>query len=81
VSLSVVHGNAIDVYVMTGPEMENFKNHREFKPVVELTAEKTRNYKHSADLAAGDYYLVLRDSSLGIFSTQNSDVRITVLLE
>lgn len=81
VTISVVHGNPIDVYVMPGPELDNFKNHKEFKDVIDFMVTKTRNYKRSADLSNGDYYLVLRDSSLGIFSTRSSDVKITVQLK
>ena len=81
VTITVVHGNPIDVYVMPGPELDNFKNQKEFKDVIDFTAMKTRNYKRSGDLSNGDYYLVLRDSSLGIFSTRSSDVKITVQLK
>ena len=81
VTISLVHGNPIDVYVMPGPELDNFKHQKEFKDVTDFKAMKTRNYKRSVDLSNGDYYLVLRDSSLGIFSTRSSDVKITVQLK
>jgi hypothetical protein len=49
--------------------------------VVLFTAEKMKSFKRSADLGSGDYYLVVRDSSLGVFSAQSSDVKIIVQLK
>lgn len=80
VTISVVHGNPIDAYVIPGPELENFKQRKEFKKIADFTVTKSKTSKHSADLGSGDYYLVLRDNSLGVFSAQNSEIKITVQL-
>ena len=80
VTVDVLRGNSIDVAVIPGPELGNFKERKEFKKVAPFTATKTKSYKRSADLGTGDYYLVLRDRSLGVFSVQRSDVKVRVLL-
>jgi hypothetical protein len=81
VIVDVVHGNPMDINVIRGSELKNFKDQNEFKDEAEFTATKMKKYKRSANLNNGDYYLVIRDSSLGIFSVQNSEVKITVQLE
>jgi TolB-like protein len=80
VTVDVLRGNPIDVTVIPGTELENFKKRKEFKKVALFTATKMKSYKRSADLAAGEYYLVVRDSSLGVFSVQRSDIKIQVRL-
>jgi len=79
--VSVVRGNPIDAYVIPSSELENFKHGKEFLKVADFTVTKNKRYRHAADINSGDYYLILRDSSLGVFSTQNSDIQITVQLE
>jgi hypothetical protein len=81
VTVDVLRGNPIDVAVIPGPELENFKERKEFKKVARFTASKTKSYKRSVELGSGDYYLVLRDSSLGVFSVQHSDIKVRVRLE
>jgi TolB-like protein len=80
VTVEVLRGNPLDVSVIPGPELENFKERKEFKKVALFTATKMKSYKRSADLGAGDYYLVVRDPSLGVFSVQHSDVKVLVRL-
>jgi curli biogenesis system outer membrane secretion channel CsgG len=81
VTVDVLRGNPIDVTVIPGSELENYKEKKEFKKVAFFTATKMKGYKRSADLVSGDYYLVVRDGSLGVFSTQSSDVKIMVQLK
>lgn len=78
--MSVVRGNPIDAYVIPGSELENFKRRTEFQKVAGFMVTKMSS-RHSSDIGSGDYYLILRDSSLGVFSTQNSEIKITVQLE
>ncbi len=80
VTVDVLRGNAVDVTVIPGSELENFKERKEFKKVALFTAAKMKSYKRSADFVSGDYYLIVRDSSLGIFSVHNSDISIQVRL-
>jgi hypothetical protein len=80
-AITVVRGNSLDIYIISGSELENLKNRKEFKNIADFTAMKMKSYKRSGHLAPGDYYLVLRDSSLGIFSAQSSEMKITIQLE
>lgn len=79
--MSVVHGNPIDACVIPSSELENFKQQKEFQKAADFMVTKSKNYRHSADISGGDYYLILRDSSSGVFSTRTSDIKITVQLE
>jgi hypothetical protein len=81
VSVNVLSGNPIDVRVIPGTDMENFKNQTEYNAVVSFMARKRKSYKQSVKLSKGDYYLILRDSSVGIFSKESSDIRITLEVE
>jgi curli biogenesis system outer membrane secretion channel CsgG len=81
VTVDVPRGNRIDINIIPGSELENFKGHKNFNSVADFTATKTKSYKRSAYLDSGNYYLVLRDSSLGFFSVQSSEIKIMVQLE
>lgn len=81
VIVEVVHGNPIDINLMLGSELENFKGRKKFKDVADFRATKMKSYKRSANVANDDYYLVLRDSSLGVFSSQSSEIKVTIQLE
>ncbi len=81
VAIDVVHGNPIDVNVLPAAEFENYKGQKKSKAVSDFTAAKMKNYKRTAYLGKGDYYLVIRDSSLGLFSVQSGEIKITVRLE
>jgi predicted dinucleotide-utilizing enzyme len=81
VTIDVLRGNPVDVTVISGQELENFKGEKKFKNAAGFMATKMRNYKRSAELGMGDYYLVVRDSSLGIFSARHSEIKIIVQRE
>jgi TolB-like protein len=81
VTVDVLRGNPIDVTVIPGSELENYKDQKKFNKVALFTATKMKSFKRSADLDSGAYYLVVRDSSLGVFSAQSSDVKIIVQLK
>ncbi len=82
VTIDVIHGNPIDINVIPGSDLENFKVQKKFNNVSDFMATKIKSYKRSANIHNGvDYYLVLRDSSLGIFTAQRSEIKIIVQLE
>ncbi|MGC1454412.1 MAG: CsgG/HfaB family protein [Nitrospirota bacterium] len=82
VTIEVVHGNPIDINVIPGSDLENFKVQKKFNNISDFMATKIKSYKRSAKVRNGvDYYLVLRDSSLGIFTAQRSEIKIIVQLE
>jgi hypothetical protein len=77
VIMNVVHGNAIDLYVIPASELMNVKSEKAFGSVEQLKALKMKKYNRSAALSMGDYFLVLHDSSLGLFSAESSDIEIS----
>lgn len=77
VVMNVVHGNAVDLYVIPASELMNVKNGKAFSSVEQLKALKMKKYNRSAALSMGDYFLVLHDSSLGLFSAESSDIEIS----
>jgi hypothetical protein len=82
VTIDVIHGNPIDINVIPRSDLENFKVQKKFNNVSDFMATKIKSYKRSANVENGeDYYLVLRDSSLGIFTAQRSEIKIIVQLE
>jgi len=46
----------------------------------DFSASKTKTYRRSGQLNEGSYYLVLRDTSLGILSSSASDISVKVQL-
>ncbi len=80
VTVDVLQGNPIDVTVIPAAELGNYEQHKEFKQASLFTASKKKSYKRSAEFSSGEYYLILRDSSLGIFSVQSSRIKVQVTL-
>ena len=82
VSLNVVQGNPVDVFLTKADQLEAMKN-ADWKNVQVYTnfnASKTKTYRRDGQLAQGDYYLVMRDTSLGILSASASDISLKVQL-
>jgi len=83
VSLRVIRGNPLDVFLVTSSEMEAMKGTNDWSSYegnVEFRAVKTVTYHRTATLNEGTYLLVLRDPSLGIFSQSASDVSVKIVL-
>ena len=82
ITLEVVRGNPIDVFLTDADQLvaiqksdwNNVKSYNDFN------AEKTKTYRRTARLNEGGYYLVMRDTSLGILSSSASDVSVKVQL-
>lgn len=83
VSLQVVNGNPIDVFLMTPDQLEKIKKADWINVQVygDFGATKTKTYSRSARLDQGIYYLVLRDTSLGILSARASDISVKAQLK
>jgi hypothetical protein len=82
ISLNVVQGNPVDVFLTGTDQLETMKN-EDWKNVtvyVDFSATKTRTYRREARLAQGSYYLVMRDTSLGILSSSASDISVKAQL-
>jgi hypothetical protein len=82
VDLQVVRGNPIDVLLTTPDQLEAMKKEQwsQVQVYPNFNAAKTMLYRRSARLGQGAYYLVIRDTSLGILSSSASDVSIKVQL-
>jgi hypothetical protein len=65
---------------MNPDQINNLKMRQRFKVYTDFTASKTTTYKRSGRLMQGNYYLVLRDTSLGVSSARSSDVTVKVEL-
>jgi cbb3-type cytochrome oxidase subunit 3 len=82
ISLEIVQGNPIDVLLTTPDQLdamkkEDWTNVRFF---ANFSATKTKTYRRVELLGQGSYYLVLRDTSLGILSSSASDISVKVQL-
>lgn len=82
VNLEVVRGNPIDVFLTTTDELETMKKDQwnQVRVYMDFNASKTKTYRRSGQLSQGNYYLVLRDTSLGILSMSASDISVKVQL-
>ncbi|HXY53543.1 MAG TPA: FlgO family outer membrane protein [Nitrospirota bacterium] len=81
VAVDVVHGNPMDVIVIEGGQLEHLQKNEKFDSVPAFKPMRTRHYKQEAPLEIGSYYLVLKDSSVGIFAKMRSEIKVTVRLE
>ncbi len=82
ITVRVVNGNPIDVFLTPADQMDAMKK-REWgsvKTYNDFNATKTREYHRTAQLGPGSYYLVLRDTSLGVLSAHASDVSVKTIL-
>jgi hypothetical protein len=82
VTLQVAQGNPIDVFLTTPDQLDAMKREAwgTVKVFGDFAATKTRTYKRAGRLDQGSYYLVLRDTSLGILSASASDISVKVQL-
>ena len=82
VSLQVVQGNPVAVFVVTPDQLDTMKKEdwNSVKVYGNFNATKTKTYKRTGQLQQGSYYLVIRDTSLGILSSCASDISVKVQL-
>jgi hypothetical protein len=81
IEVSVARGNEINVRVVKADQLENLKNKKQFAQFETFSAEKTRLYKRTARLEPGNYALILHDGTLGILSSQSSDIRVHMRID
>lgn len=82
VSLQVVQGNPIDVFLTT-TDQQQAMNREEWNNVrvyTDFNAVNTKTYRQTGRLGQGSYYLVMRDNSLGVLSAKASDISVKVQL-
>jgi len=82
VNLAVVRGNPVDVFVTTPDQLDAMKKEdwNSVKVYSDFNATKTKTYRRTGQLGQGSYYVVMRDTSLGILSSSASDVSVKVQL-
>jgi zinc-ribbon domain len=82
INLNVVQGNPVDVFLVKDDQMPALKNADwpNVHAFTDFNATKTRTYQRESQIAQGVYYLVLRDTSLGILSARASDISVKVQL-
>ncbi len=84
INFRTVRGDPLDVFVVDASQLDTLKTNKwdnNLRTYTDFNAEKTRVYQRSARLRQGSYYLVLRDTSLGILSSSTSDVSIDIELK
>lgn len=80
ITAHVVNGNPIDIFLTPADQLDALKQRRRVKTYGDFNATKTREYHRTAQLGPGSYYLVLRDTSLGILSANATDVSVKTIL-
>jgi hypothetical protein len=83
IDIRLVHGNPMDAFVANENQLDLIKSGAWQKVLVysEFNAQKTQLYERSGQLQPGTYYLVLRDTSLGILSSSASDISVKIQLK
>jgi hypothetical protein len=82
IDLSVANGNPVDVFLTTPDQLEAMQK-EQWSSVLAYTdfnATGTKLYRRSGRLTEGNYFLVVRDRSLGILSASASDISVKVQL-
>jgi len=82
VNLAVVQGNPVDVFLVRADQLETIKKEQwnNVQVFTDFNASKTKTYRRDGQLGQGGYYLVMRDTSLGILSASASDISVKVQL-
>jgi len=80
VEINVLRGNPQQVYLIDASELEKYKADQQIQHYSDFSASSTRTLSQRGRLAAGQYYIVLRDDTLGILSESSSDVKVFVKL-
>ena len=82
VSLEVVQGNPVDVFVVPSDQLDTMKkgDWSNVKVYSDFNATKTKTFKRTGLLGQGSYYLVMRDTSPGIPSSRAYDISVKVKL-
>ena len=84
VELEVVRGNPLDVILIPMNELDTLRANSKSWGFLgndqNFSAVKTTTYKRDGRVLQGNYYLVLRDPTLGILSASATDVQVKIVL-
>jgi hypothetical protein len=81
ISAAVQSGNPMTMYLTNHDGYQALEISGRNTPWEDFAARDTLNFQHTARIAHGSYYFVMRDDSLGILSHPASDVAVRVHLE
>ena len=82
VSMQVQRGNPVELVVTDNKNVEELKSgSRQLTYFGGFYAVKAMTFQHSDRLNQGTYFVVMRDSSLGILSASTSDISLKVRVE
>lgn len=82
VSMQVQRGNPVELVVTDNKNVEELKSgSRQLSYFGGFYAVKAMTFQHSDRLNQGTYFVVMRDSSLGILSASTSDISLKVRVE
>jgi len=82
ITVNVVNGNPIDIFLASADSLDamNKGDWQSVKTYNNFNATKARTYHRTQFMGPGNYYLVLRDTSLGVLSARASDVSVKTIL-
>jgi hypothetical protein len=82
IEIRVVRGNPVDVALMDGNQLDSLANKgwNQATRNPAFTANRTETYHVTAEIEAGNYYLVYRDATLGVLSAIETDVTVKITL-
>jgi hypothetical protein len=82
VTMQVQRGNPVELVVTDNKNVEELKSgSRQLTYLGGFYAPKAMTFQHSDRLNQGTYFVVMRDSSLGILSASTSDISLKVRVE
>jgi hypothetical protein len=82
VSLMVVQGNPVDVFVVPSDQLDTMKREdwTNVKVYSDFNAAKIKTFRRTGQLGQGNYYLVMRDTSPANPGSHPSDISVKVKL-
>jgi hypothetical protein len=82
IDVQVVQGNPIDVFLTKSDQIDSVKKVEwsSLKVYGDVSATRTKTFRRAVRLAQGEFYLVLRDMTVGTPSSPPSDVSVKVQL-
>jgi hypothetical protein len=82
ITIRVLDGNPMDIFLTNADQLDAMKRAQwgNVRAYANFNATKTRTYHRTESVGPGSYCLVLRDTSLGVFSARTSHVSVKTIL-
>jgi hypothetical protein len=80
--IRILRGNPIDIYLVAADQADliNKADWKNVRVNSDFNAAKTTTFRRSGRVSKGTYYLILRDTSLGILSAHTTDIDVKIHL-